>query len=88
MAEKKIPSRVYTVIIESANQWHVAIIGVPVGAAADNVRTLAEAHVAQDEDLPPDATIRLVMPIEPLLEAMEEFKEVLKKMGATQQFIG
>lgn len=88
MAEQKVPHRIYAVIVESADQWHVAMIGVPVGTAIEVTQQMAEAHIARDEDIPPDAKIRLVMPIEPLLEAMEDFKKVLAKLGAREQFIG
>lgn len=88
MAEQKVPHRIYAVIVESADQWHIAMIGVPIGTPVETTQQMAEAHIAQDEDIPPDAKIRLVMPIEPLLDAMESFKEVLAKAGAQKQFIG
>lgn len=88
MAEEKEPHRIYAVIVESADQWHIAIIGVPVGTDMESIQLLAAAQVARDEDIPPDAKIRLVMPIEPLLEAMEDFKKVLAKLGAREQYIG
>jgi GTP-binding protein len=31
MDEEKVPHRIYAVIVESADQWHVAMLGVPVG---------------------------------------------------------
>lgn len=88
MAEEKEPHRIYAVIVESADQWHIAIIGVPVGTSVEVTQQMAEAHIARDEDIPEDAKIRLVMPIEPLLGAMEDFKKVLAKLGAREQYIG
>jgi hypothetical protein len=82
---KKAPHRIYAVIVESADQWHIAMLGVPVGTAMEAIRLMAETNLARDEEVPPDAKIRLVMPIEPLLESMESFRELLTKMGAKEQ---
>jgi hypothetical protein len=88
MSEEKEPHRIYAVIVESDDQWSIAMLGVPLGTDMPTIQLMAEAHIARDEEVPPEAKIRLVMPIEPLLGAMEDFRKILTKLGAQEQFLG